>query len=854
MIVASTSFNLEPQKQNVQSGRSPASVAETTMIDLSTGWKFYKQAEALELEEIQRQTQWTTYDSKNKIDYYDTLVGEYWLKKEFRVNERFQYPAIVLGLIGTSHQAYLNNHYIGGSSYFSYTATYTFDHKILKETNTLYLKVYTAKGARPGIAIIKSLGAKLGEYPVIQRQVLENIVGFHFLRNTFLVVSFILFLLCFTYWSFHTHRMEYIYFSFFLLLGSTALLYYNFFVSHALPYQFCYFIKIFSITLSSCVLLSSFLSLNRLSRLETFNNIFIFIFGTTLALCLLPQNLPAADFFSRYNNLFNTAVAYGCIWIVGAFVWSGMKFFEVRGNLHYVQKPKFGLISLILLSGVLNLVIIYSSIKGGHDWLSVSQDTRSLMNYIGITYPFVFSFLLLAYMLKEHISNTHKVDYEDEKNELNMMVIKVLNQCDNLDRCIPLIQETFCKFIGCERSTIYVTERADKNEFLAAHFKFGEKANVEWVRNKIDTDRGIIGAVFHSKKAIYIKDINNDEMYSIYFRGKKDVKSYKTKSCMVFPLMLQNNMIGILTVADKIDGTPFKKKDFVIMQHACRDIAFIIRNAQLQMKLKEQLDGIIIALSRMIGRNDPYTEFHSEGVRFVTKMIATEIGFPVSYDIKIAALLHDVGKVFVPPGVLNKPGRLNEREREIIEKHSLWSQEVLANIPGFEDISKWTGLHHETLDGKGYPYNLKGELIPIEAQIISVADFIDATSTHRPYREKMSVDKVSGLLESMAEKNKFSKKLSEAGIKVIHDDKFSRYYAKRSQSYRPSGPTTNVVIQYYSDLFDNLRTSVLEVANLVETEQLTVPQEKADQLLTQLKHLNIAVSKLSENLDPEKAA
>jgi HD-GYP domain-containing protein (c-di-GMP phosphodiesterase class II) len=110
------------------------------------------------------------------------------------------------------------------------------------------------------------------------------------------------------------------------------------------------------------------------------------------------------------------------------------------------------------------------------------------------------------------------------------------------------------------------------------------------------------------------------------------------------------------------------------------------------------------------------------------------------YELKLAALLHDIGKIGVPEAILRKPARLDDWEKKIMDEHVTRGYEALVKIPRLKRVSELVLRHHEWWDGRGYPGRLAGEEIPLEARIIAVVDAYDAMTSDRPYRAGMSPD------------------------------------------------------------------------------------------------------------------
>ena len=176
------------------------------------------------------------------------------------------------------------------------------------------------------------------------------------------------------------------------------------------------------------------------------------------------------------------------------------------------------------------------------------------------------------------------------------------------------------------------------------------------------------------------------------------------------------------------------------------------KTRKLQEKEKEQrilIREMVEAFAKMIDMKDRYTNGHSARVAQFTALLTRELGYDEdtvekNYNI---ALLHDIGKIGIPPEVLNKDSKLNDEEYEIIKSHSTKGYDALKDISIMPELATGAGCHHERPDGKGYPKGLKGYEIPRVAQIIAVADTFDAMYSDRPYRKHMPFKKVMGIMK-----------------------------------------------------------------------------------------------------------
>lgn len=133
---------------------------------------------------------------------------------------------------------------------------------------------------------------------------------------------------------------------------------------------------------------------------------------------------------------------------------------------------------------------------------------------------------------------------------------------------------------------------------------------------------------------------------------------------------------------------------------------------------------------------------HSNRVSDICQSIATKMNFSEDAvnQMRIAGLIHDIGKIGVDENILNKPGRLSLDERMDIERHPEIGWKILSSTNEFSELAQFVLNHHEKWDGSGYPNGLKGDSIPLEARIISVADSYDAMTSERSYRKGMSID------------------------------------------------------------------------------------------------------------------
>ena len=198
--------------------------------------------------------------------------------------------------------------------------------------------------------------------------------------------------------------------------------------------------------------------------------------------------------------------------------------------------------------------------------------------------------------------------------------------------------------------------------------------------------------------------------------------------------------------------------------------------------MSEELDHFVLDLKRAAAENrelflssiqmlagavdekDPYTRGHSDRVTKYSVMIAREMGIYEDYIevVRIAAQLHDVGKIGIEDRILKKPGALTKEEFAIMKTHTTKGANILSPVAQLRDMIPGIELHHESLDGRGYPYGLKGDEIPLLPRIIAVADTFDAVTTNRPYQRAFSPNEALGIIKNLS-----GKRLDPAAVAAL---------------------------------------------------------------------------------------
>lgn len=239
-------------------------------------------------------------------------------------------------------------------------------------------------------------------------------------------------------------------------------------------------------------------------------------------------------------------------------------------------------------------------------------------------------------------------------------------------------------------------------------------------------------------------------------------------SAIALPLICEGEALGVITIfstsPEAITGDAL-----ILLQELADDLAFGIAHLRTLAKqqavekehliqakqLNKALEQTVQAMARTVEKRDPYTAGHQARVAELAAAIGQElkVSEQVLEGLRMSAMIHDLGKIYVPAEILNRPGRLSKAEWLIISAHPQVGHDIVKDVDLPWPVAKVILQHHERMDGSGYPQGLKGDEILLEARIIAVADVLEAMSTHRPYRPAVGLD--AALIELEKNSGKF---------------------------------------------------------------------------------------------------
>lgn len=253
-------------------------------------------------------------------------------------------------------------------------------------------------------------------------------------------------------------------------------------------------------------------------------------------------------------------------------------------------------------------------------------------------------------------------------------------------------------------------------------------------------DMAISRTVLDRAVAEHVTLIANDAGHDERLSASESIIGLNVKSVMCAPLVIRDRVLGALYIDNRQYSIRYDEMDAELVTAFANQAAVAIDNARLCDELQAAYHQTLQSLVNAIEAKDPYTMGHTARVAKLSVSIGREMGFnPRRLDrLKMAADLHDIGKIGVKEGIINKAGALTDEEYEDIKLHVVMGEKILKPIKFLNDLLPYIRGHHERWDGTGYPDGLKGEECPLEGRIIALADAFDAMTTQRSYNKPLT--------------------------------------------------------------------------------------------------------------------
>jgi putative nucleotidyltransferase with HDIG domain len=344
-----------------------------------------------------------------------------------------------------------------------------------------------------------------------------------------------------------------------------------------------------------------------------------------------------------------------------------------------------------------------------------------------------------------------KDEEQTERVHSLLTIIRRINKAMLTAQDEPQLFREICEFLtriqGIKFVWIGLVEEGsfEVRPVAEAGFEEGYLSSIRVTWDDSEHGKGPTGAAIKTGRPVVMRDIANDPRYQPW-REQALERGYA--SIIAVPLVHNGEMAGAINLySERKDA--FGGDEVRFLTEVAGDIAVGLRSLRLKKQLERSLESLrraldepVAAIALMSEMRDPYTAGHQRRVANLACAIARQMSLPDEQveGVRVAGLLHDVGKISIPAEILSKPGRITDREFAMIKTHPQASYEILKRIDFGWPIAEIALQHHERLDGSGYPSGLSGEEIILEARILGVADVIEAMSSHRPYRPALGRD------------------------------------------------------------------------------------------------------------------
>jgi len=347
--------------------------------------------------------------------------------------------------------------------------------------------------------------------------------------------------------------------------------------------------------------------------------------------------------------------------------------------------------------------------------------------------------------VQAHFNAHHK------KVEALVGVGSVINSALGLKRVLEEVMDSIIALMDAERGFLMLKDESGEMSVQIAR----GIAQADLAKDSFAISNSIVKRVADSGEAVLTTNAQEDPR----FDQQASIAAYHLLSILCTPLKVKEDLIGVIYVDNRAQSGIFHKDDLEIISSYSNQAAVAIENArlfdglqasnaELQIAYQATLEGWVRALDL----RDKETEGHTQRVTTLTEKLAGAMGINADdlIHIRRGALLHDIGKMAIPDGILLKPGALTPEERLLIEKHPVYAFEMLSPIKFLVPALDIPYCHHEKWDGKGYPRGLKAEQIPLAARIFAVADVWDALVSDRPYRKGVDPKEVKEKIKADA--------------------------------------------------------------------------------------------------------
>ncbi len=295
----------------------------------------------------------------------------------------------------------------------------------------------------------------------------------------------------------------------------------------------------------------------------------------------------------------------------------------------------------------------------------------------------------------------------------------------------------------------------------------------------------IVSRAYHNNEALIVFNAASDAR----FGSGASIIAQNITSAMCVPLQHLNDTLGIIYVDTRGTSNAFTQSDLELLVALAGPAAIAISNSQYVAKLQRAYQDMLVSLANAIELRDLYTVGHTWRVTNFALEIARTLGWSEEKlkECEMGGVLHDIGKISIDDAILRKPGHLSNEEFAHMKQHPERGAKLMQDSNFLVPLIPYCLYHHERYDGKGYPFALKGEQIPVEGRLLAVADTLDAMTSNRPYRKGLDPEYAIGEIEK-CKGSQFDPVIVDALVKCYREGKIDRIIQDYHKSDKKSVP------------------------------------------------------------------
>lgn len=295
----------------------------------------------------------------------------------------------------------------------------------------------------------------------------------------------------------------------------------------------------------------------------------------------------------------------------------------------------------------------------------------------------------------------------------------------NLNRLFERVMEQIFSLVPAHNGMILLKDESGEwnQEHMQSRMPGGE----------FTVSSTIVNRAYDQKEAVITANAMDDSA----LEAGASIISGNIASAMCVPMLYQGSPLGVIYVDTRGTANAFVQGDLELLVALAGPSAIAIKNAQYLRQVEQAYSDTLIVLANAIELRDHYTVGHTWRVTNFAVAVARQLGWSDEKldEVEMGSVLHDVGKIAVDNAILSKPGKLTDDEYEQLKVHPQRGADLLKDVKYLHPLIPYCLYHHERYDGKGYPFGLKGEDIPMEGRVVAVADMFDAMTSNRPYRK-----------------------------------------------------------------------------------------------------------------------